>query len=271
MQTKDFSPVTEQAGHPATREQLERMKHRYSFAAQYARGKSVLEVACGPAIGLGAIAASAKRAVGLDLSFTLVEQARRHYGARLEIVHGDAQALPFEDGEFDTVILYEAIYYIPDADKFFKEANRVLAPAGMLIVCSVNPEWPEFSPSAHSAHYFSAQELEAAFHDHGFSADVYAAFPVGARSAIRAVISAIRRTAARFGLIPKTLGAREFLKRVFYGRMEPLPQELRPEDLDEAQAVTVEKGARLDGFKIIYVTGKKLTGPVPSVPTIQGS
>lgn len=264
MQTKDFSPVTEQAGHPATAEQLARMKHRYSFAAQYVRGKAILEVACGPAIGLGAVAASARRAVGLDLSLTLVEQARRHYGARIEIVHGDAQELPFKDGEFDTVILYEAIYYIPDAGKFFKEANRVLAPLGTLIVCSVNPEWPEFSPSAHSTRYYSAKELKAAFHDYGFSADVYAAFPVGSRSAIRAAVSAIRRTAAKFGLIPKTLGARKFLKRVFYGRMEPLPEELRPEDLGEAPAVSVEKGARLDGFKIIYVTGKKLTGPVPS-------
>lgn len=50
--TDDYSTVTELPGGNATKEQLARMFHRYCFAANFCRGKDVLEVACGAGQGV---------------------------------------------------------------------------------------------------------------------------------------------------------------------------------------------------------------------------
>jgi len=49
----DFTEVTELAGAEISAEQLERMAHRYSWAAGYCGGRDVVEVACGSGQGLG--------------------------------------------------------------------------------------------------------------------------------------------------------------------------------------------------------------------------
>lgn len=46
----------------------------------------------------------------------------------------DAQELPFQDATFDVVLLLEAIYYLPHAEKFMAEARRVLRPDGILFI-----------------------------------------------------------------------------------------------------------------------------------------
>ena len=43
----DYLDVTELAGDDVTREQIERICHRYYWAGGYCRGKDVVEAACG--------------------------------------------------------------------------------------------------------------------------------------------------------------------------------------------------------------------------------
>lgn len=43
----DYLDVTELAGDVVSREQIERIIHRYVWAGSYCRGKDVLETACG--------------------------------------------------------------------------------------------------------------------------------------------------------------------------------------------------------------------------------
>ena len=154
--TADYTHLTEIAGSKITGEQLQRMYNRYAFAAELSTGKDVLEVACGVGQGLGLLGCSAKSVVAGDYTLRLVELAKEHYGDRFEIWQFDAQNMPFGDSSFDVVILYEAIYYLPDPEKFLSECKRVLRPGGEIIVCTANKDWSGFARSPASYHYFSA-------------------------------------------------------------------------------------------------------------------
>ena len=55
---------------------------------------------------------------------------------------GDAHALPFDDGHFDTVIAAEILEHIPDDSTVIGEIARVTKPGGRVAV-SVPRRWPE--------------------------------------------------------------------------------------------------------------------------------
>jgi SAM-dependent methyltransferase len=59
--------------------------------------------------------------------------------AKAQVVVGDALALPYADGEFDSVIASEILEHIPDDDTAIAELARVLRPGGTLAVTV--PRW----------------------------------------------------------------------------------------------------------------------------------
>jgi SAM-dependent methyltransferase len=59
--------------------------------------------------------------------------------AKAQVVVGDALALPYPDGAFDTVIASEILEHIPDDDTVIAELTRVLRPGGTLAVTV--PRW----------------------------------------------------------------------------------------------------------------------------------
>ena len=97
----DYTTVTEIPGIKITLEQLERMYSRYHFAAEFCEEKNVLEVACGPGLGLGYLAGKAKRVVGGDYTENLVNIAKKYYNGRVGVLRLDAHGLPFQDNTFD--------------------------------------------------------------------------------------------------------------------------------------------------------------------------
>jgi SAM-dependent methyltransferase len=58
----------------------------------------------------------------------------------IEVQSGTAEALPFEDGTFDTVILNGTPSYIEDLERAFAEAHRVLRSGGHIVVADVPAE-----------------------------------------------------------------------------------------------------------------------------------
>ena len=111
-------------------------------------GREVLEVGCGRGGGLAWLARGGgqlgddaqrpKRAVGLDFSPVQIEFCRRSHGdagadGSLSYVEGDALALPFSAGSFDTVLSIESSHCYPDFDKFVSEVLRVLRPGGRFL------------------------------------------------------------------------------------------------------------------------------------------
>jgi ubiquinone/menaquinone biosynthesis C-methylase UbiE len=259
MNEQSYLTVTEVPGIRTHKRQLSAMLTRYHFARGLSAGKDVLEVACGAGIGLGYIAKDARRVVGSDIDEQLLAFARETYkgNPKVEIRQCDAQSLPFDDKSFDVVLLYEAIYYIPDANKFFAEARRVLRPGGSLIIVTVNREWCGFNPSPHSIRYFSAKELIESLLPFGFDSQVFLAFPERSDSFKSKIVGSIRKVVVKLHLIPKTMRGKELLKRIFYGKLKALGRELTDDfaAIEPLKQITVGNEP-IGDFEVIYVLGK---------------
>jgi SAM-dependent methyltransferase len=63
-------------------------------------------------------------------------------------VAGDATQLPFPDGAFDVVTLFDVLEHIPDDRAAAQEALRVLKPGGWVLATSPNERWrfPYYAP-----------------------------------------------------------------------------------------------------------------------------
>ncbi len=75
----------------------------------------------------------------MDVSIDQLEAAREHAGELARLVHGDAHALPFEDGEFDAVISILTHTDLDDVVGAFGEASRVLRVGGTFVYLGVHP------------------------------------------------------------------------------------------------------------------------------------
>lgn len=254
--TADFSGVTEAPGHAVTGEALSMLYTRYRFAVPSCQGKDVLEVACGSGQGLGYLAKTARRVVGGDYTWNLLCMARAHYRGRLPLLQFDAHALPFRSSTFDIILLYEAIYYLPHPERFLDECRRVLREKGILVLCSVNKEWPDFNPSPFSTRYFAASELAALLRERHFQADLFAAFPSKTGSLQDAVISWIKRTAVALHLIPKTMKGKAWLKRLFLGPLYPVPPEVHDGMAAYCEPVCIGSSRPCKGFKVIFAVAR---------------
>jgi len=92
-------------------------------------GTRLLDVACGPGFIAGAAAARGALVTGLDFAAAMVAQARQRLPA-LTFREGDAEALPFEAGTFDAVVMNFGLLHLARPDAALAEAHRVLRPGG---------------------------------------------------------------------------------------------------------------------------------------------
>lgn len=92
-------------------------------------GVQLLDLACGPGHLTAAAARRGAEARGLDFAPAMLQVARAHYPA-LEFLEGDAQRLPFAAATFDRVVMNFGVLHLPDPDRAFAEARRVLKPGG---------------------------------------------------------------------------------------------------------------------------------------------
>lgn len=96
--------------------------------------RRVLEVGGGP----GEVSERIARELGADVRYVdisprMVALARAR-GIDAQV--GDAQALPFEDASFDTVVAAWMLYHVPDLDRGIAELARVLEPGGRLVAAT---------------------------------------------------------------------------------------------------------------------------------------
>lgn len=96
-----------------------------------ARGRDVLEVGCGTGLILSRVAGEARRAVGVDLSPAMLEVARSR---GLDVVEGDACALPFPNEAFDVVYAFKVLAHVVDPERAVAEMFRVARPRGHVLV-----------------------------------------------------------------------------------------------------------------------------------------
>ena len=222
----DYTEVTELANDPVTTEQVARLERRYFWARGYCAGKDVHELACGTAQGAGVLAAVARSFAASDGTDVMVERARQHYGGRFPLSRIDAQRPALPDASLDVVVLFEALYYLPDADAFFRECWRVLRPGGVLLLATANKDLFDFNPSPHSHEYLGVRELTQRLSAVGFSVQLFGDTPIAEVSSLQKLLRPVKNFAVRLGLIPKSMKAKQLLKRIVFGRLTPMAAEI---------------------------------------------
>lgn len=95
-----------------------------------------LEVGIGTGLNLPFYPANVQL-TGIDLSQAMLSGARtraRDRPQHVELEQADAEALPFPDASFDTVVSTFALCAIPDDRRALAEMQRVLRPGGLLLL-----------------------------------------------------------------------------------------------------------------------------------------
>lgn len=129
----------------------------------------LLDVGCGGGVFLRhAHAQTGCTVIGVDHSREMVRLARPL------AVQGEAEQLPFKDGEFTAVSSIVAFFFFPDAVHALREMRRVLAPqGGRLAIYTTSPEAKGTMaapyPLATRGHFYTDEELQNLALEAGFS------------------------------------------------------------------------------------------------------
>ena len=110
--------------------------HRYAFACQLAKGRRVLDAACGEGYGSALLAQVAEDVVGVDLAEPVIAHARSRYPApNLRFENLDATALDaFDAAQFDLIASFETLEHVQQQERMLDGFARLLAPAGLLLI-----------------------------------------------------------------------------------------------------------------------------------------
>ncbi len=117
------------------------------------RGAHCLDVATGTgdwAIALAKAAGPQGQVVGLDFCQEMLDVAepklaREHVDGRVELVRGNAMALPYPDNSFDCATIGFGLRNVPDVPQVLREMMRVVKPGGLVVSLELSkPTGPVF-------------------------------------------------------------------------------------------------------------------------------
>lgn len=248
----DYISVTEIAGDEVTQEQVDRLCSRYYWAGKYCSGNDIIEVACGTGQGLGYLSCITRSLETGDISRPLLDIAFQHYGTRIPLLQFDAQDMPFADQSKDVIILFESIYYLPDAERFVRECVRVLRPGGKVLISTANKDLYDFNPSPYSHKYYGVVELKSLLVQHGFKAEFFGDTPIGSVSIRQRILRPIKKLAVLVGIMPKTTLGKTFLKRIVFGKLVKMPAEIDSHTCQYVEPTRLSSSIPDTNHKVIY-------------------
>jgi len=106
-------------------------------------GERIADVATGTGWASREIARLGAQVVGVDIAGPLLEAAREialEQNLAIDYRLGDAEALPFSDGEFDGVISTFGVMFVPDQQRAASELARICRSGGRLAIAAWLPE-----------------------------------------------------------------------------------------------------------------------------------
>ncbi|HEY3160990.1 MAG TPA: ubiquinone/menaquinone biosynthesis methyltransferase [Vicinamibacterales bacterium] len=125
-------------------------KDRLIALASITRDDRVLDLACGTGDILFRAAKTARLAVGLDVTFRMLQLAAAKTGRpRAPLVTGDMLALPFPAAHFTVVTTGYGLRNVPDLEQAIDEIARVLVPGGRLLSLDFNRPAPPLLRAAY--------------------------------------------------------------------------------------------------------------------------
>jgi ubiquinone/menaquinone biosynthesis C-methylase UbiE len=106
-------------------------------------GWRVLDVACGSGNAAIAAARCGCHVVGIDYVPAQLARGRRRAeaeGVVINLIEGDAEAIPYPDGTFDGVVSVFGSMFAPDHDRAAAELKRVCRPGGKIGLATWTPD-----------------------------------------------------------------------------------------------------------------------------------
>lgn len=144
---------------------------------------SVLDIGTGTGRMAELFAPRADHVTGLDKSPDMLRLARARLqdlpAGRFDLVQGDFTALPFADGDFDTVLFHQVLHYAPAPEAVLAEAARVTRGGGRIAIADFAPHDREElrSTHAHARLGFSDGQMHRWLSDAGFEPGAVRSLP----------------------------------------------------------------------------------------------
>jgi ubiquinone/menaquinone biosynthesis C-methylase UbiE/DNA-binding transcriptional ArsR family regulator len=119
-----------------------------------------------------------QRGLGLDINHTMLAYARGKLDAadlpRAQVRHGDLYHLGLADGSADAVVMHQVLHFLSEPAQAVREAARILAPGGRLLIVDFAPHELEFlrQSYAHERLGFPASIVSEWLTDAGLEAPV---------------------------------------------------------------------------------------------------
>lgn len=108
-----------------------------------------------------------ERGIGIDASQAMLAYARAKLAgnghANAQLRHGDLYDLSMPDSSADAIVMHQVMHYLADPSAAIREASRVLAPGGRLLIVDFAPHELEFLRDAHAHERlgFANQQVES--------------------------------------------------------------------------------------------------------------
>lgn len=136
--------------------------HRYALAAPFARGKRVLDLACGEGYGAALLAAGGAEVVGVDIDERTIAHARHNYAGRdvsFEVGSITDPDLLADAKPFDVVVCFEAIEHVADHAAVLRLVRSRMKQGGLFL--SSTPDTAVYSHEHGNDNPFHVKELSA--------------------------------------------------------------------------------------------------------------
>jgi ubiquinone/menaquinone biosynthesis C-methylase UbiE len=108
-------------------------------------GDTVLEVGPGPGLTTDILRPRVKRLTAIEIDGRLAARlADRLSGTNVEVVRGDATAMPFADRRFSGAVSFTMLHHVPSVelqDKLLREVCRVLKPGAVFAGVDSRTSW----------------------------------------------------------------------------------------------------------------------------------
>jgi hypothetical protein len=99
-------------------------------------------------------------------------------------------------------------------------------------------------------------ELNNLLHENGFNGEFYGAFSALPKGLKERIMALIERIAVTLHLIPKTMRGKEFSKRIFFGKLIPLPPEIKDGMTEYTLPIPISSDFANFEYKVIYAVAR---------------